>query len=57
MTEVEVVGWHHRLDGHEFEHMESETGPRELSAEFIFLCPGFQHDGPSPVLGFFAFRF
>ena len=20
MTEVEMVGWHHRLDGHEFEH-------------------------------------
>ena len=25
----------------------SETGPRELSAEFVFRCPGFQHDGPS----------
>ena len=35
--------------------MDSETGPRELSAEFIFRCPGFQHDGPSPALGFFAF--
>ena len=33
------------------------TGPRELSAEFIFRCPGFQHDGPSSALGFFAFRF
>ena len=20
MTEDEMVGWHHRLDGHEFEH-------------------------------------
>ena len=20
MTEYEMVGWHHRLDGHEFEH-------------------------------------
>ena len=20
MTEDEIVGWHHRLDGHEFEH-------------------------------------
>ena len=26
--------------------MESETELRELSAEFIFLCPSFQHDGP-----------
>ena len=25
--------------------MESETGPCELSAEFVFLCPGFQLDG------------
>ena len=25
--------------------MESETEPRELSAEFIFRCPGFQLDG------------
>ena len=30
----------------------SETGPRELSAEFVFRCPGFQHDGPSPALDF-----
>ena len=30
--------------------LESETGPRELSAEFVFRCPGFQHDGPSPAL-------
>ena len=30
----------------------SETGPRELSAEFVFHCPGFQHDGPSPALDF-----
>ena len=21
MTEFEMVGWHHRLDGHEFEHV------------------------------------
>ena len=37
--------------------LESETGPCELSAEFVFRCPGFQHDGPSSALGFFAFRF
>ena len=35
--------------------MESETEPHELSAEFVFLCPSFYHDGPlvtSPELGF-----
>ena len=35
--------------------LESETGPHELSAEFVYRCPGFQHDGPSPALGFVAF--
>ena len=35
--------------------MESETGPSELSAEFVFRCPSFQHDGPSPALGFLRF--
>ena len=32
--------------------LESEAEPRGLSAEFVFHCPGFQHDGPSPALGF-----
>ena len=35
--------------------LESETEPRELSAGFVFCCPGFQHNKPlvtSPVLGF-----
>ena len=26
MTEDEVVGWHHRLDGHEFEQTVGEGG-------------------------------
>ena len=30
----------------------SETGPHELSAEFVFCCHGFQHDGPSPAQDF-----
>ena len=30
----------------------SETGPRDLSAEFVFHCPGFQHDGLSPAMDF-----
>ena len=35
--------------------LESETELRELSAEFVFHCPGFHHAGllvSSPVLGF-----
>ena len=32
--------------------LESETGQRELSAEFVFRRPGFQHDGPSPAPDF-----
>ena len=32
--------------------LESEAEPRGLSAEVSFHCPGFQHDGPSPALGF-----
>ena len=38
--------------------MESETETRELSAGFVFHCPGFQHDGPlvsSLALGFLHF--
>ena len=25
MTEIEIVGWHHRLDGHKFEHVLDES--------------------------------
>ena len=32
--------------------LESEAGLCKLSAEFVFPCPGFQHDGPSPALDF-----
>ena len=38
--------------------LESETEPCELSAEFVFHCPGFQDDGPlvtSLALGFLRF--
>ena len=38
--------------------LESEAEPRELSAEFVFHCPGFQHGGLlviSPALGFVHF--
>ena len=29
MTEVEMVGWHHRLDGHEFEQAPGVVMNRE----------------------------
>ena len=38
--------------------LESETEPREVSAEFFFRCPSFQHYGllvTSPVLDFLRF--
>ena len=38
--------------------LESETEPREVSAEFFFCCPSFQHYGllvTSPVLDFLRF--
>ena len=28
MTEDEVVGWHHQLDGHEFEQVEGVGDPQ-----------------------------
>ena len=28
MTEDEVVGWHHQLDGHEFEQVEGDGDPQ-----------------------------
>ena len=37
--------------------LETEAEPCELSAEFIFCCLGFQHDGPSPALAFLPVRF
>ena len=38
--------------------LESETEPSEVSAEFFFRCPSFQHYGllvTSPVLDFLRF--
>ena len=32
MTEDEMVGWHHRLDGHEFEQAPGESGQRSLAS-------------------------
>ena len=36
MTEEEVVGWHHRLDGHEFEQA---PGDFEGSGSLVFSSP------------------
>ena len=30
MTEDELVGWHHRLDGHEFEQTPRDSGQGSL---------------------------
>ena len=30
MTEGEMVGWHHRLNGHEFEQALGDKGHKEL---------------------------
>ena len=55
MTEDEMVGWHYRLNGHEFEQIDGETvetvsdfilGGSKISAEgdcsheIIFVCFG-----------------
>ena len=32
MTEDEMVGWHHRLNGHEFEHPGDREGQGSLHA-------------------------
>ena len=36
MTEQEMVGWHHRLNGHEFEH---SPGDGEGQGSLACCCP------------------
>ena len=36
MTEDEMVGWHHRLDGHEFEQA---PGDNEEQSSLIYCSP------------------
>ena len=36
MTEQEMVGWHHRLSGHEFEH---SPGDSEGQGSLACCCP------------------
>ena len=44
MTEDEMVGWHHRLNGHEFEKI---LGPSEGQESLVCCSPldrGVEHD-------------
>ena len=36
MTEDEIIGWHHRLDGHEFEHT---LGDSERQGSLVCCSP------------------
>ena len=36
MTEDEMVGWHHRLNGHEFEHTPADG---EEQGSLVCCCP------------------
>ena len=39
MTEDEMVGWHHRLDGHEFEQTLGDSeGQRSLACHSPWSC-------------------
>ena len=38
MTEDEMVGWHHQLNGHEFEQAPELVMDREASHIGIFVC-------------------
>ena len=43
MTEDEMIGWHHRLNGHEFEQTPGNSG--ETVSDFIFLGSKITADG------------
>ena len=52
------AGWSGPLQSLTRGLLESEVELHELSAEFVFCCPGLQHDGPlgtSLALGFLCF--
>ena len=51
MTEHEMVGWHHRLDGHEFERA---PGVADGQGSLACCCPWghrFRHDGGTDLNG------
>ena len=43
MTEEEMVGWHHRLNGHEFEHAPGDSGG-QMSLACYSTCDGKESD-------------
>ena len=45
MTEDEIFGWHHQLNGHEFEHtLEDSDGQESLVCYSSWDCRGVQHN-------------
>ena len=47
MTEDEMVGWHHRLDGHEFEHAPGVGDGQERLPCCLLQPMGLQKAGHS----------
>ena len=45
MTEDEMVGWHHRLNGHEFEQAPGDEGQRRTGKFGILQSMGSQRVG------------
>ena len=39
MTEVEMVGWHHRLNGHEFEQTPGDSGAWQTTVHGVSKEP------------------
>ena len=48
MTEDEMAGWHHRLDGHEFEHVRGRD--TQMYIQGIFPTQGLNLSLTSPTL-------
>ena len=49
MTEDEMVGWHHRLDAHEFEHTPGVGDGRESLVCYTRGSQRVGHDWPGPT--------
>ena len=50
MTEDEMVGWHHQLNGHEFEQTLGNSWA-SLRAQLVKNLPAMQETGSIPGLG------
>ena len=44
MTEDEMVGWHHRLNGHEFEQILGDNGGQRNLACTVYEVTKVEHD-------------